>query len=113
MSDVTRATLARSILGKIWFKFLVFIISVYPSDWVTHGEVVGFDRDKGEIILWLTSFDEVQTTRITSSMPTWLLKQGVRFQSTIARPVSRFLVCHMILSGVILWNLVLIQKTKS
>src|SRR6266849_2666759 len=53
------------------------------------GVVDSINAAQGTITLWLKGFDELQTVKISASMPGWMLRPGVAFRTEIPRKYSK------------------------
>jgi len=57
--------------------------------WEISGAVDGFDMENGQITLWLSGFDEMETIPIMPEMPAWLFRSGIAFRTSIPRACVR------------------------
>ncbi|MGB8344463.1 MAG: N-6 DNA methylase [Ktedonobacteraceae bacterium] len=55
------------------------------ADCFISGIVDSVNAEEGTITLWIKGFEELQTVRITSSMPGWLLRPDIEFRTEIPR----------------------------
>jgi hypothetical protein len=54
------------------------------SQWLTEGIVEAVSAADRTITLWLNGFDELQTVSIQPHMPSWLLREGVPFRTSVS-----------------------------
>ncbi len=83
------ATFARLRQMKEWDSKPQITLDPLPysdeADCFVSGIVDSIHTDEGTITLWVKGFEELQTMRITSSMPGWMLRPDVSFRTEIPR----------------------------